>query len=372
MSLTRRPSRLDGSPDTLQRDLGRLHGDLDELIRALDQNYAPRWKFDERVSAVSTRPQLRFGRLRLVDTRDGSVRLYLPRARTVDAGLAVGFIKQIASGACYLQPTDGSTVNGLTTLENLTQVGFHYAIWDGTAWWVREPAARVQPHPLTYQPLGLWQLTSQALTDSSGNGRTLTVETGTSRFTYLTPTLGGFYFDGSTALWYNVADSALAMTGDLTFECLFILEEVTAGAYWFNHSASGETEATNQLYGLQYSAASSPAISWIQENGAGTNSTYSGANNFMFRGQLCHVAVTRTSNVIQPYLNGRTWGSASSALTTPTGGGDGRLRLGADAATRIKGVMASAKLVGSALTAAQIMAERNFCLGGAQGYIDAH
>lgn len=369
-SIARRPTRLDASPETLQRDLGRLHGDLGELIQSLDSAYAPRWKFDERVSALTTRPMLRFGRLRLIDTRDGTARLYLPRARTVDAGLAVGFLKQIPSGAIALQPTDGSLVNGLTTLENLTQVGFHYAIWDGTAWWVREPAARVQAHSTSFQPLGLWQMTQRSLVDSSGNSRTLAVETGTERYTYLSGTLGGFYGDGSTALWYNTADAALRLTGDMTFECLFVLETVTAGAYWFSHTASGETEATNQLYGLAYNSVSSPAIAWIQENGAGVNSTYSGPSYFMFPGQLVHMAITRISNVIQPYLNGRVFGTASSALTTPTGGGDGRFRLFGDAATRIRGVMASAKLIGSGLTAAQIMTERNYCLGGAQGYID--
>lgn len=229
-------------------------------------------------------------------------------------------------------------------------------------------AGIVQGHDTTHSPVGLWQLAGN-LNDTSGNSFTLTVETGTSRFVPIFPTLKGFYFDGSTALWHNVSAATLRITGDMTFECLFMLEAVTAAAYWFSHTAGGETSDTNQQYGLQFNLTTFPAIAWIQESGAGVNSSYGGANNYMPLGRICHMAVTRTANVIQPYLNSRAWGSPSATLTTPDGGATGRLRLGGDSVTRIRGVMASAKLIASALTANQIKAEYNRTLGDFYGLL---
>lgn len=373
-AVARGAHRLDASnPDALQRDLGRLKGDLDELIHSLDQSYAPRWKPGDVYTALSSRPQLRFARLDTIDTRDGSVRAYLPLAKPKDAGLAVGFIKQIATGAVHLQPAAGALINGLSKLESLTQVGFYYLLWNGSSWWVREPSARVQAHPLTPDTLGLWQLTQRSKADSSPNGRDLTVETGTERYSYISGTLGGFYFDGLTTLWYNVADAALRLTGDLTFMCLFMLEAVTAGAHWFSHSGSfaSELAADNQLFGLRYHPTTQPTVSWLQESGAGVDAFKDFANNFAPLGQVAHIAARRTSGVVRLDLHGRIWGTVSAALTTPTDGSGGRFRLGGDSATRIKGVMASAQLINRSLSDAEVMAARNYTLGGAQGYIDA-
>lgn len=370
-TIARRPSRLDASnPDTLRRDLGRLHGDLDELIFALGQVYAPRWQLGGRYTAHTTRPRLQLGRLHVVDTRDGSVRLYLPQLTTKDAGLACGFIKQVATSRVVLQPAAGALINGQSQWDALGQVGFHYVLWDGANWWVREPTERVKRHANTAGTVGLWQLDVQTMADSSGNGFDLTVETGTERYTYVSGTQGGFYFDGSTALWHDVGEAGLRILGDLTFECLVILHAYTNGAYFFSHLAVGETEADNQLYGLSFTAATAPSLQWLHEHDAGVNELYSGTNSFMALNQLSHMAVTRVGGVITTYLNGRIWGTPSSVLAAPTDGSSGRFRLGGNNANRITGVMASAKLMASGLSAAEVMAERNYTLGGAQGYID--
>lgn len=371
---SRVPQLRTSNPDALRQDLGRAQGDLDQLLFALQEGFLPRLQFGRKVTAHTERAscRLRFGEAPLVDTRDGAVRLYLPRATSDDAGRPLGFLKQIPSGAVHLQPVDGQLINGLSSWPNVTRVGFHYIQWDGSGWRIQESTGRAQAHATTPDTLGLWQLNARSLEDSSGHGRTLTIETGTERFSYVDGTLGGFYFDGSTALWYNVADSALRLTGDMTFMSLFLLESVTAGAYWFSHTAAGELEAQNQLYGLQYNAVSAPTLAWIQENGAGVNSAGAPANNYMPVSVLSHMAVTRASNVVTTYLQGRRFGDPTAALTTPTGGSDGRLRLGGDATTRIRGVMSSAQLISRALSSTEVMAARNYTLGGAQGYIDAY
>ncbi len=378
MTIVRRSSRLDSSsPDNLQRDLGRLNGDIGELILALEQNYAPRWKVGERITAQATRPMLRFTELRVVDTRGGATRLYLPRATTRDAGLTVGFIKQIPSGAVHLQPAGGQLVNGLSTLENLTQVGLHYVIWDGTAWWIREPRARVQAHSTAYQPLGLWQFSAAStgggtgLTDSSGNGFDLTLEAGTTRYAHITQTMQGLYLDGSSNLFLNSAEPLFRLTGDMTVEMLFLhLAPAVNDTYWFAHGNAGELEADNVLYALGHFG-SAPTVGWLQESGAGTDRTGTPANVGPTPGVLCHWAVTRASNVVTIYNNGHQWGAATTIAATATGGTSGRFRIGAlTSGNRITGVIASFKLLTRALSAAQIRSEYHFTMGPACGFID--
>jgi len=372
-ALRSRVPQLDtSSPDKLRRDLGRVQGDLDQLLFAIQQSFVPRMQFGRRITANTERAscRLNFSEAPLVDTRDGSVRLYLPKATPKQAGLSCGFIKQIATSRIVLQPAAGALINGQSQWDALGQVGFHYVVWDGTSWWVREPTERVKRHALAPGTVGLWQMDTTDIEDSSGNGFDLTVETGTERYTYISGTLGGFYFDGSTALWYDVSESTLRLLGDMTFECLILLQAYTNGAYFFSHLAVGELEAENQLYGLSFTAAGAPALQWLHEHDAGLNELYTGTNSFMALHQLSHLAVTRVGGVVTTYLNGRIWGAPSAALAAPTGGSSGRFRLGGNNSTRITGVMTSAKLMSRGLSAAEIMAERNYCLGGAQGYID--
>lgn len=370
--------RLDTStPETTQREIARFAGTAEEMFEGLAGQYAPRWKVTQRVTNSTTRPQLKRGELTLVDSANGSVRLYLPRMTPKEAGLACGFIKRSVSNAVHLQCAgSGVLINGLTALENLTQIGFHYVMWDGTAWWVREPRARVQPHSTSYSPLGLWQFSATTtgggtgLTDSSGNGYDLTLENGTQRYAHITQTMQGLYLDGLSNVLLNSAEANFRITGDLTAEMIFLhLAPAVNNTYWFSHEANGELEADNILYGLGYFGAA-PTVGWFQESGVGVDRTATPANIGPTPGVLCHWAVTRTSDVVRIYNNGHQWGSASATLTTATGGTNGRFRIGGLAASgRIIGVVSSFKLLTRALTETEIRGEYNYTMGGAFGYL---
>jgi hypothetical protein len=104
-------------------------------------------------------------------------------------------------------------------------------------------------HDTTHSPIALWQLNG-SLADSSGNGHNLSVLAGTERYCELWPDLRGFHFDGVTRLGIGSFVSALGVTGALTLECILLMASRTlqTNARFFDHSAAGETSATNALY----------------------------------------------------------------------------------------------------------------------------
>jgi hypothetical protein len=220
-------------------------------------------------------------------------------------------------------------------------------------------------HDTTYSPVGLWQLDGD-LTDSSGNGRDLSLEGGTTRWTHLAPDLRGFFFDGATRLSRSATDAALQLTGDLTFEALVTFDrhdsESQAIMSWHD---LGETEATNTLYSFRTVGVGN-SLEWVSESGAGVNATYT-ATTGVDRGIIHHVAVVRESDVLKFYLNGELY-ETSGSLTTPTGGSSGRFALGGFynfAGNEHFGGIASAKLIDRALTAAEVISEYNRTVGAA-------
>ncbi len=369
LSTNRQPETAaeDNTHSRLIHRLDGMFGELRSVFRELLQRPAGI------VTPGTVRPVLQFGEAALVDSQRGSVLLALPRAKAADAGRVAAFIKRRADNHVSIQTTDGAAINGLyTRIDGMTQMGLHELFWDGSGWWMREPAARVRPHDTRRIPVGLWQFSGATggttdLTDSSGNGYTLTVETGTSRPTRLTPHLHGFFFDGSTTLWHNSSVAALRLTGNMTFQCLWALDVGVASAPLVSHLATGETEVTNSLYQFGHGAALND-VDFLSESGLGVNAAATLNTGWAPPGHLCHVGFTRTSGVVQAYLNGRVWGSPSAALTTPTGGADGRLRLGGSATVRCRGSMASAVLIARALTAAQMKEDFHFTLGQAFGF----
>src|ERR1700733_858646 len=77
----------------------------------------------------------------------------------------------------------------------------------------------IHRHDTTYSPVGLWQLNG-TLNDTSGNGFNLTVESGTARYADMLPGFQSFLVS-ATRLVYNTSGTSLAITGDMTVECLF-------------------------------------------------------------------------------------------------------------------------------------------------------
>lgn len=224
----------------------------------------------------------------------------------------------------------------------------------------------VQPHNTTHNPVGLWQFNGN-LNDSSGNGFTLTVETGEISYAQILPGLVGVNLAplaSTTRLVHSTFQSALAITGDLTIECVLLLTAYTTTLRWLvSHDNNSDAEADNTLYAVDLmSELPNPGrLKFFTENGAGIDSSY----EILDKPPLgpCHFAVTRASNVIQFYLNGRTLGAASSPLVTPTGGANGRFRVGGNPMNSPPAIVSSLKICNTALSAAQIANEYNRTLG---------
>lgn len=223
----------------------------------------------------------------------------------------------------------------------------------------------VNYHGLEHNPVGLWQFNG-TMNDTSGNGFNMTVDAGTIRYANLLPTLRGALLV-STRLIYNTFTSTLAITGDITIECLINLPAYLVSLRdLVSHENAGETSADNSLYGIDLISGSGN-VGFFSENGAGVDQYYAlterpPLNPF-------HFAATRTSNVIQFYQNGRAWGSPSGTLTTPSGGGSGRLRVGLSGSLGPEGVIASLKIIAAGLNATQVASEYNRTLGGLYGYV---
>lgn len=227
-------------------------------------------------------------------------------------------------------------------------------------------------------PVGLWNFDSSLL-DSSGNGNTLSVDTGTLVYQDFVPGQSCVSFNGSTRL--KVASgfvSGLALTGDMTVMFIWLLDNdpTATNNYFYSHANSGETLADNYLYSLTctQSGGSTPPrnLTWLSEHGAGVDDSFATVAPLSYPSvhSINFFATTRTSNVIQHYCNGKVFGSPSSALTAPAGGTSGRLYIGGDpSSTFSHGLCYGLKICNSALSAAQIKAEYNATMGPAFGAI---
>lgn len=231
--------------------------------------------------------------------------------------------------------------------------------------------APMKYHTTSFSPVALWQLNGN-LNDSSGNGFTLTLESGgTARYLNNGPGAGdlkGFLFDGVTRLVYNTTGSSLQITGDVTIEMIITLASYSANSVLFSYGGNNTTEATNLLYNLALATTDGVGLTWSSEHGSAVLDTYTSTLASIPLGVPCHFAVTRTSDVIQFYLNGQAIGAASSALTTPTGGTSSVFHLGGEVGTGTNFVpkyssIASVKVIASALSSAQVLSEYQATLG---------
>lgn len=221
-------------------------------------------------------------------------------------------------------------------------------------------AIPVRYHDTTHSPVGLWNFNGN-MNDSSGNSFTLTVSTGTERYSEVLPGLTGFYFDGSTTIFRNAAESTLQITGDYTIEMLLLVPPTVQNAVFVSMGDSGATSTSNYLFEILTNNTFS--LSNFSESGTKSGSTFSRPLASITYNQPCHLAMTKTSNVIQFYLNGAVIGT-SGAQTATSGGSLDKLRVGGDAAApSLVGCVASLKIVASALNATQIAAEYSRTIG---------
>jgi hypothetical protein len=229
-------------------------------------------------------------------------------------------------------------------------------------------------HDTTHTPVALYNFDG-VITDSSGNARDLTLEAGTSRFSRILG-LRGFYFDGSTRLFRNAADAGLRITGDMTLEMVMTWDVdppgtgVNADVYPVSHGGDSALDDTpnNFLYSVYGRTPSvTEGLRYFAEGAAGVNIIHDIDDPPAAVGAYHHLALVRSSDDVTFYCDGIILGVASVGLAAPTDGVDGRLRVGGlgdgTPGRHWTGIIASLKIIGSALTAGQVETEYDRTLG---------
>lgn len=235
----------------------------------------------------------------------------------------------------------------------------------------------LQPFDLEASTVALYDFSTGTFNDLSGNGQTLVQGAGLVGFSYVYPGKLGAALGSGTALLGPVG-SAAGLLGDMTVEIITQLtDDPSSTLQLMQYAASGETEATNALWGLGLPSMSVANVTtrrlvWTSEHGAGVDDTYtsSGSTVVGWIHNVAYFAATRIGNVIQPYYIGLPMGPPSGVLTAPTGGTSSRLCIGsASGSSCIPGVYYSARVSNVGKSAAQIKASYNRTMGPAFGRI---
>lgn len=207
---------------------------------------------------------------------------------------------------------------------------------------------------LTHAPLALYHF-DRDLADASGNGLDLT---GTASYHDIAPGVVGLA-PGSDVRRPGY-DAELALTGDVTVQVIGRMYSTPSAGLFASFTASGETLATNTLW--QFGPETAHTFRCLSESGAGVDATHiaDSVESLPPAHTLFHAAAVRSGGVWRVYLNGRQFGPPSAAMATPTGGTAAFLRVmfGGTAFG-----LAGLKIVGAALTAAQVRAECARTLG---------
>jgi len=220
----------------------------------------------------------------------------------------------------------------------------------------------------THTPIALYHFDGDA-NDYSGNGFNLT--SGTATFTQVDPTTGrkALYLGNTISRPSN--DAALTITGDVTIQVIAKMVGTPSGitTAFLSFTASGETLATNTMYQLGFSGVSD--LRWIHESGAGAADSILLATDAALMPfspfTIGYFAAVRASNVVTIYFNGLPYGSPSGTFTAASGGTSAVLTINPSTATTF--ICLGAKIVNSALSAADIKAEYNRTMGVAFGTI---
>jgi len=216
---------------------------------------------------------------------------------------------------------------------------------------------------LENSPVGLWNLDG-VLTELV-SGFDMTVESGTERYSDLLPGLRGFYFDGSTNLIHNTFQSTLAIAGAGTWMVIASRRTADPALTLMAHGASGSTEADNQLYLLR-AQFTGTGTSLFSRNNVAINNIADSVDP-MPVGVPFLLGITRSgSGAINMYMNGALIAAPTQTSSIlPTGGGSGRFRIGTNTfgGAEWEGIIASAKIIASELSAVEILAEYDRSLG---------
>ena len=240
---------------------------------------------------------------------------------------------------------------------------------DGVAW--QPPgygARRVFPHDLTHSPVALYQFDG-TLTDSSGNSQPAMAVggTGAAEYTEIAPGLLGYRLHADQNWLETAADAAFKLDGEFTFECLAVVysDRQTGEVILFQLASTTPTyyasvtypSASNEGFGFFHSP--DGAVITLEE--------------MPLEGQLHHVAIRRSgTKTISFFINGRQLGADFDMVNNPSSADTtAKFRIGANivAAAKIDACVSSVKLIDFALTDAEIMAEAQRTLFGAERQI---
>jgi len=233
----------------------------------------------------------------------------------------------------------------------------------------------------THSPVGLWNFTSGALTDASGNGNDLKWVTGTDATANFVNEDGddGIYcgglgsLNGDTGGSFTEAD--FQITGALTVQAIVNVDEkegatviqaivamdgatgdaVAADNHLYNLSIHNNTTG-NQAYNLRYFA----------ESAGGANEAVQESNVYTPTNNRTHVAFVRDADGdVTFYVNGSTIGVSQFALLSPTGGTATEFSVCNNLAFAqpFYGSVYAVKVAAAELAAAQIAAEVALTMG---------
>jgi hypothetical protein len=238
-------------------------------------------------------------------------------------------------------------------------------VWDGDKWIDRNITLGFFAHDTTHDPVALYQL-NESLADTSGDTLTsLSLEAGTIRFASALPSLRGFLFDGSTSLLVDASEASLQITGNITIEMIIVVNEIaTSDVTFITHYGAPSNEANNNLYSIGLRGNTGNSLTWIHEQGSSVDEVYD-SNISLPLGRPTHLVAVRSSSDVTFYLNGEKFEAGSSGLNAATGGASGRFYIGGmvSAEEPFTGIISSLKIIGSALTDAEIQAEYARTLG---------
>lgn len=228
-----------------------------------------------------------------------------------------------------------------------------------------------RPLGLHYSPVALYPLTG-SLTDISGNGLDVTLETGLEQYAYWAPGCGGFCFNGASNLLGPAAGTALEIAGDLTIEMLieYLVDPsgkgVNLNGQIVTYAAVGELQSQNSLYDWNTAGglgAGRMGHLYFCEFGPGTNVAFETIDAAPAGLQLA--AMRREAGQVTFFTDGVPMRSTSVGLTPPDGGTASRLRIGASETLvqYITAVVGSVKIIDRALTDAELLDEYGRTLG---------